>query len=258
MTSAELAAKKLYYLSRELTGTHSSVINQLQQAARSKETKDREVFRLLFQGAYWLFKSSSTYYSLVIFLDLLANCDMSGRIRDIFESRPLNAKYTSKSTICDMLNVISDVLDEETVSMLNQSIGKYGFFLIMADEATNTKTECILSISVRFLGTNGDIIERFLPITGEISKATASALLSKVEEVFQTRNVNMNKIICCSFDGASNMSGHYGGLQALIWEKYNRDLVYVHCHTQSRVGRNVRKSSNQSLTLLKVASTLSY
>ena len=231
LTSAHLAAKEIYYLSRELTGTHSSVINQLQQAARANETEDREVFRLLFQGAYWLFKSEvahTTHWSSL--LDLLANCDMSGRIRDFFESRPLNAKYTSQSTICDMLNVISEVLDEETVSMLNQSIGKYGFFGIMADEATNTKTECILSICVRFLGSNGDIIERFLSITGEISKATASALLSKVEEVFQTRNVDMNKIICCSFDGASNMSGHYGGLQAIIREKYNRDLVYVHCH----------------------------
>ena len=110
---------------------------------------------------------------------------MSGRIREFFESRPLNAKYTSKSTICDMLNVISEVSDDETVSMLNQSIGKLGFFGIMADEATNTKTECILSICVRFLGPNGDIIERFLSITGEISKATASSLLSKVEEQFK-------------------------------------------------------------------------
>ena len=39
----------------------------------------------------------------------------------------------------------------------------------------------------------------------------------------------MNKIICCSFDGASNMSGQYSG-QAIIRDKYNRDLVYVHCH----------------------------
>ena len=69
-----------------------------------------------------------------------------------------------------MLNVISEVLDDKTVSMLNQSIGKYGFFGIMADEATNTKTECILSIFVRFLGTNGEIIKRFLSITEEISK----------------------------------------------------------------------------------------
>ena len=115
---------------------------------------------------------------------------MSVRICEFFESRPLNAKYTSKSTICDMLNVISEVLDDKTVSMLNQSIGKYGFFGIMADEATNTKTECILSIFVRFLGTNGEIIKRFLSITGEISKVTASALLSKVEEQFQRRNID--------------------------------------------------------------------
>ena len=71
----------------------------------------------------------------------------------------------------------------------------------MADEARNTKTECILSICVRFFWSNGDIIELFLSVTGEITKATAPALLSKVEEVFHLRNIDMNTILCCSFDG---------------------------------------------------------
>ena len=42
------------------------------------------------------------------------------------------------------------------------------------------------------LGKNGDILARFIYIIEEVSLTTASSLLSKVEEVFQTRNVNMN------------------------------------------------------------------
>ena len=49
------------------------------------------------------------------------------------------------------------------------------------------------------LGKNGDILARFIYIIEEVSLTTASSLLSKVEEVFQTRNVNMNIYICCSF-----------------------------------------------------------
>ena len=122
LSSSHLSAKELYLLSRKLVGTHSTVINQLQKVARANEATDKEVFCLLFQAAYWLFKSEivhTTHWSSL--LDLIANCDLSGRIRGFFETRPLNAKYTSKTTICDMLNVMSDVLDEKTVFMLNES-----------------------------------------------------------------------------------------------------------------------------------------
>ena len=48
------------------------------------------------------------------------------------------------------------------------------------------------------LGKNGDILKKILKKLKnseeieEVSLTTASSLLSKVEEVFQTRNVNMN------------------------------------------------------------------
>ena len=48
--------------------------------------------------------------------------------------------------------------------------------------------------------------------------------------VLQFRDVSFDKLIAQAYDGASNMSGCYNGLQSLIQTRINPNILYVHCY----------------------------
>ena len=49
----------------------------------------------------------------------------------------------------------------------------------------------------------------------------------------QSKNVSFEKLIAQSYDGASNMSGCYGGLQALIKDQIKPNILYIHCYAHT-------------------------
>ncbi|KAL4100932.1 hypothetical protein QTP88_020957 [Uroleucon formosanum] len=54
-------------------------------------------------------------------------------------------------------------------------------------------------------------------------------LYNLIAKEFTEINLDMNKIVGCSFDGASNMKGVYNGLQLHLKKNVNPSCIYTHC-----------------------------
>ena len=59
------------------------------------------------------------------------------------------------------------------------------------------------------------------------------ALFAVIIKAFESKDVSFEKLVAQTYDGASNMSGCYNGLQAIIKEKVGDHIIYVHCYAHS-------------------------
>ncbi|KAL5517959.1 hypothetical protein EMCRGX_G003613, partial [Ephydatia muelleri] len=59
---------------------------------------------------------------------------------------------------------------------------------------------------------------------------TAEDLYGVIMSVLKLRDVSFDKLIAQAYDGASNMSGCYNGLQSRIQTRINPNILYVHCY----------------------------
>ena len=58
-------------------------------------------------------------------------------------------------------------------------------------------------------------------------------MLKVIIQAFESKNVSFEKLVAQAYDGASDMSGCYNGLQAIIKEKIGKHVIYVHCYAHS-------------------------
>ena len=62
-----------------------------------------------------------------------------------------------------------------------------------------------------------------------VSSTTAEALFDLVQVVFCRFGLELQNLRGQFYDGASNMSGRFNGLQAKI-QDVNKSALYVHCY----------------------------
>ena len=62
---------------------------------------------------------------------------------------------------------------------------------------------------------------------------TATALFAVIIKALEPKDVLFEKLVAKTYDGASNMSGCYNGLQAIIKENVGDHVIYVHCCAHS-------------------------
>ena len=59
----------------------------------------------------------------------------------------------------------------------------------------------------------------------EASDTTASGLFSVIVKALKSKNISFEKLVAQTYDGASNMSGFYNGLQAIIKERFGKNIL---------------------------------
>lgn len=113
--------------------------------------------------------------------------------------------------------------------LITQEINQANFIAIQADETTDNSTMAQLVFIVRY-ESNGRIYERFmgyLKPEGHTADIIAAVILD------QLRILNIDKtpekLIAQSYDGASVMSGHTGGVQAKVKIVY-KNAEFIHCY----------------------------
>jgi hypothetical protein len=101
------------------------------------------------------------------------------------------------------------------------------YFGLMLDSTQDVSVLDQCAFCLRFI-LNGEITEKLLCMTASHCN-TGQGLYEMVCTELGNRNINLCKLIACSFDGASNMSGIHKGLQTLIKKNINPNIVYTHC-----------------------------
>lgn len=138
-----------------------------------------------------------------------------------------NAHYNSKYTSPEIQNELINICASQVKNQLLEDCRSCPYYAIMVDEATDKSTKEQLSFCVRFVDGSCEVREEFLGFV-ECESIKGVALCAKIVEFLQEANLDILKIRAQCYDGASNMSGKFRGLQALIRER-SPHANYVHC-----------------------------
>ena len=101
-------------------------------------------------------------------------------------------------------------------------------FSLICDEVSDIANGEWVTVVIRFVK-GADITERLLQIV-PIFDLKANALRDTLTTTLSTFGVSVTNVVAQCYDGASNMSGQYGGLQAKIKEIVGDHAVYIHCY----------------------------
>jgi len=100
-------------------------------------------------------------------------------------------------------------------------------FAIIMDGTQDVRGKEQESICIRYVDKNLEVHETFVGLY-EPSSTTGETLAGVVEDVMTRFQLPVTNLRGQTYDGASNMSGHYSGCQAIIATKQPL-AIYVHC-----------------------------
>ena len=139
---------------------------------------------------------------------------------------PANAKYTSKDTQNELLKAVAEVVLEEIAEETRQA----EYFAVIADECRDVGRTEQLSVCVRYVSKHDNRIrERFVGFT-DVHKLNASSLAGEIVHQLGKLGVDPKQCVSQCYDGASVMSGHLSGVQAIVRQIVGNGCLYVHCY----------------------------
>lgn len=130
--------------------------------------------------------------------------------------------FMSKSFINKVICAVGESIQEIALS----SVKEAGIFSVEIDSTQDISSVDQLAIVVRYVSSNGPK-ETLLTLTVS-HDGTGLGLYNKLKEVLEKLGLDIKNIIACSFDGASNMSGCFKGVQARL-KQDNPNLIFTHC-----------------------------
>ena len=154
--------------------------------------------------------------------DLLFKLDEN--LKEIAEKLPANAKYTSPYIQKEVISLLQSMLKTKITDKVN----KAETFTVMMDGSSDKCWWEIEGVVVRFIDEDGKIEEHAIDVV-EAHDRSAQGLLELLTTCLASLSIPLDGIVLLCYDGASVMSGHRGGLQALLSIKCGRVVLYIHC-----------------------------
>lgn len=139
--------------------------------------------------------------------------------------------YTYKFFSHDILNEIIDVLSESVMQVVLQQIKNCDYYSIMVDETCDISVHEQVTFCIRTVNTNFEVIEDFIGLY-ETSNTEAKTLFEIVKDILVRLDLSTENLRGQCYDGASQMSGKFTGLQKLIKDLQPR-ATYIHCTAHS-------------------------
>lgn len=137
------------------------------------------------------------------------------------------------STICDEFVLI---IHHELMKQIIQEIKDAKYYSVSVDSTPDVSHSDQLTLIIRYVIVSGPVERfiKFVPIYEHTGESLAKVLLTFLEE-----NGSISNCRGQSYDNASNMSGKYKGMQALI-RKINNLAEYIPCcgHSLNLVGQS--------------------
>lgn len=157
-------------------------------------------------------------------------------------------KWVSHDIINECLTLMAMSVRRKLVA----EIKKQPFYAIMADETTDVSRKEQMSVNFRYVDESLLVHESFLGFY-ETPSTDAKTLFDILIDVLLRFDLQLNKCRGQCYDGASNMSGDFTGLQTRIRELVKR-AYYVHCagHNLSLVAQDAMKLINEIADFLSV------
>jgi len=151
---------------------------------------------------------------------LVRDCDPE--FDEMCDSVPDNAKYTSAEIQNEMIETLAEFIRKAIVSDVGDSV-----WSVLVDECEDISHHEQMGVGIRYTDKKGVTKEVFIGVVC-VPNTKAKTLLEKLVGFCEKFGLDMRNLRGQGYDGASNMSGHMGGLQALIKQQCPM-AHYVHC-----------------------------
>lgn len=124
----------------------------------------------------------------------------------------------------DLIECIDSVIQDE----IDDEMKECQFFSIQVDETTDVTAKAQLSAIIR-LDKGSEIVERFLKFRNVSTDRSAQGISDIVKGILERYGeAVIPKLVMQTYDGASVMSGHLNGLQAILRQVYPY-AYFFHC-----------------------------
>ncbi|XP_022889258.1 zinc finger MYM-type protein 1-like [Olea europaea var. sylvestris] len=140
----------------------------------------------------------------------------------LFSNAPGNDQMTSPTIQKDLINCCAVEMTRAIINEIGDSL-----FSILVDETRDNSMKEQMAVVLRFVDKSGRVKERFLGIS-HVTDTCAQSLKDAIDVMFSTHGLSISSLRGQDYDGASNMSGEFNGLIALILRE-NWHAMYVHC-----------------------------
>ena len=132
----------------------------------------------------------------------------------------------------DTQNNLINIIGKEIASQIVKEIGSCRALALIADTTPDVSHHEQLSICARIVNRHGKCSEHLLSCKRAYG-TKAMELYNLISETLISKGVSFDKLVAQTYDGASNMSGCYNGLQAIIKEKVGEHVAFVHCYAHT-------------------------
>ena len=129
-------------------------------------------------------------------------------------------------------NKIIDIIGNEIAAEISLRIKDCRAWALIADTTPDITKHEQLSVCVRIVEKNGNVAEHLLFCT-RASSTTSKALYKAISSGLKEKGVSFENLVAQTYDGASNMSGQYKGLQALIKQNIGEHVIFIHCYAHT-------------------------
>ncbi|KAI3746066.1 hypothetical protein L6452_08485 [Arctium lappa] len=140
----------------------------------------------------------------------------------ILQNAPKNNQLTSPMIQKDLVTCFA----EEVLKSIMGEIGD-DVFALLVDESSDVSRKEQMVVVLRFVDKYGIVQERFISVVHAMD-TSALSLKSALDALFAKHGLSFTKVRGQGYDGASNMSGKFNGLKALILND-NESAFYIHC-----------------------------
>ncbi|XP_033223319.1 zinc finger MYM-type protein 1-like [Belonocnema kinseyi] len=153
-------------------------------------------------------------------------------LRSHLEGPGKRDKFTSPSIQNEIIDACYEILTQKAISKIRAA----KFYSILTDETQDLTTIEQVTLCIRYLSEKNEghriVCEDFLRFI-PTDTTTGAALAELVIENLRNSELDISFLIGQGFDEASNMSGQYKGVQAILRNNYAPHALYVHCAAHS-------------------------
>ncbi|KAF0702938.1 52 kDa repressor of the inhibitor of the protein kinase-like isoform X3, partial [Aphis craccivora] len=170
------------------------------------------------------FESSLNRGNFRAILKYRAKCDEY--LKQILTHEGRN-KYITPQIQNEIIIACGDVILNKIVKRVNE----FGCFSVLVDETSDICTKEQMALCLRYVDDSFCIHESFLKFI-TVNSLTGCNLAESIINGLISCGINCDFLFGQGYDGASNMSGQYKGVQSIIKAQYPH-AIYVHCAAHS-------------------------
>ena len=126
-----------------------------------------------------------------------------------------------------IIGIVGKEISAEISSMIRDCRG----WDLIADTTPDVTKHEQLSASVRIVSKDGKVSEHLF--CTRASATTAQALYDAISSGLEAKGVTFENLVAQTYDGASNRSGEYHGVHALIKEHIGEHVIFIHCYAHT-------------------------